>query len=237
MSLSRSSTLVVAFVALGCARQTPGAKPHEMSAAQHEAMARREQAHAEVHAGRFDAGAREETTYCPERPGKTACWTGMTNPTKEHLEQAEEHRKRAADHRAASQALRDAEARACVGIPDADRDESPFDRRDDITSVDELYSPPSGAKTSTRRLDGATVVFRAVPGMTAQWLQRVIDCHLARNAALGHEVPEMPYCPLVLKGVTASVSPTQAGFAVAIKADSPEVAREVVRRARALAPR
>lgn len=232
-----------ASLAFACARQTPGANPHDMSAAQHEAMARQEHAEAEAHSARYDPNAEKSRSRCPgggaaaAGPAADACWTSTTNPTKEHLEHAEEHRKRAADHRAASQALRDAEARACVGIPDADRDESPFDHREDIASVTELYSPLSGGKNPTRRFEGATVVFRAVPGMTAQWLQRVIDCHLARNAALGHEVPEMAYCPLVPKGVTASVTPTQSGFAVALKSDDMDVAREVLRRAKSLVSR
>lgn len=78
------------------------------------------------------------------------------------------------------------------------------------------------------------MTFRAMPGMTAQYLQRVIDCHLARNAALGHEVPEMPSCPLVPKGVTAKVEPTSTGFAVEVRADDVETANEVLRRARTL---
>jgi hypothetical protein len=71
--------------------------------------------------------------------------------------------------------------------------------------------------------------------MTAQWLQRLVDCHLARNAALGPDVPEMPYCPLVPKGVTATVTPTAAGFSVAVHADESDTASEVLRRARTLA--
>lgn len=242
-----SPTLIRAFsacastsLAIGCARQTPGAHPHDMSAAQHEAMARQEHSEAEAHSARFDPNAGRERSRCPAGgaaaagSGADVCWTTTTNPTKEHLEHAEEHRKRAADHRAASQALRDAEARACIGIREEDRDESPFDHREDIESVEKLYSPPSGGKNPTRRFEGATVAFRAVPGMTAQWLQRVVDCHLARNAALGHEVPEMAYCPLVPKGVTASVTATQAGFAVAIRGEDTEVANEIWRRAQAL---
>lgn len=235
--------LVLALAAIpglaDCARQTPGANPHDMSAAQHEAMARQEHTEAESHSARYDPNADRTRSGCSGggRAAVDACWTSTTNPTKEHLGHAEEHRRRAADHRGASQALRDAEARACVGIPVADRDESPFDHREDIASVEPLYSPLSGGKNPTRRFEGATVTFRAVPGMTAQWLQRVIDCHLARNAALGHDVPEMAYCPLVPKGVTASATPTQAGFGVAIKSDDMDVAREVLRRAQALVAR
>jgi hypothetical protein len=83
-------------------------------------------------------------------------------------------------------------------------------------------------------MEGAVIVFRATPGMTAEWLQRVVDCHLARNAALGHDVPEMPDCPLVPKGVAATVKATDAGFAVAVRSEDSSTAAEVLRRARSL---
>jgi hypothetical protein len=78
------------------------------------------------------------------------------------------------------------------------------------------------------------VIFRALPGMTAEWLQRLVDCHLARNAALGHDAPEMPFCPLVPKGVAATVTSTGSGFADAVRAGDTDVANDVLRRARAL---
>ena len=213
----------------GCAHQTPGAEPHDMSAAQHEAMARQEQSTAEAHSARYQATS--EGTQCGRAE---PCWTTTRNPTQEHLNHAAEHKKRAADHRAASQALRDAEARSCVGISEEDRATSPFDHREDIESVEKLFSPPSGGKHSMSRFEGATVTFRAVPAMSAQWLQRLVDCHLARNAALGHEVPEMAYCPLVHNGVTASVTQTSAGFAVGIRGADTATADEIWRRVQTL---
>lgn len=208
-----------------------------MSVASHETTAAQEQGAAAAHEGQYDASAQQTRERCSAgaaKAGSGACWTSVTNPTAEHLRHANEHRKAAAEHRAAAQALREAESHACLGIPAADRDESPFDHREDIESVEPLYVGTSSGKLTTKRLDGAIVTFRAIPGMTAQWLQRVIDCHLARNAALGHDVPEMAYCPLVPKGVTATVSGTQTGFAVAIRGDSQETANEVLRRAQAL---
>jgi hypothetical protein len=65
-------------------------------------------------------------------------------------------------------------------------------------------------------------------------LQRIVDCHLARNAALGHEAPEMPDCPLVPKGVTGKVTATSDGFAVAVASDDSATAAEILRRARAV---
>ena len=88
-----------------------------------------------------------------------------------------------------------------------------------------------------RYFEDAVVVFRAVPGMTAEWLQRLVDCHVARNAALGHDVPEMSSCPLVPKGAHATVTATSGGFAVAIRGDDEATSREILRRAEALRTR
>ncbi len=233
-----ASATVVALVA-ACGG-TPGAQPHDMSAAQHEAMAEAAEHGAALHQAQYQADASAPPS-CGRRnftPGtgvvEPVCWTSSRNPTSEHLEEANRLRKVAADHRAASQALRDAEASACVGLTDEDRDTSPFVHREDIAGVEPLYASYVSGKSPYSKLQGATVTFRAMPGMTAQYLQRVIDCHLARNAALGHEVPEMPSCPLVPKGVTAKVEPTSTGFAVEVRADDVETANEVLRRARTL---
>lgn len=204
-----------------CASTTPGAQPHDMSATQHETMASQEQRAAGPVGGTVDGGY----------------WTSVTNPTAEHLEDAKKHQKMAADHRAASQALRDAEARACFGLPEHDRDTSPFEHREDIASVEPLTVGTPSGKSTTPRTEGAVITFRAVPGMTAQWLQRVVDCHLARNAALGHDVPEMPNCPLVPKDVAAKVTATDSGFAVAVRSDDSRTADEILRRARRAAIR
>ena len=221
-----------AALALACGPRTPGANPHDMSTAQHEATAREEQAKTQTHAAQYDPNAKATAQSCTDLLGSAVCWSSTTNPTKEHLESAEEHRRRAADHRAASQALRDAEARACAGISERDRDQSPFAHREDIAAVSPLYKADWGPG----RLEGAVVTFRAVPGMKAEWLQRIVDCHLARAASLGHVVSEMPYCPLVPKGVTATVRSAPAGFAVEIRAAHAEDAGEVWRRAETLAP-
>ncbi len=220
-----------------CTSATPGARAHDMSAAQHAASADDEARTAQLHAARFDAKASEEANRCSPNGQSDACWSSTSNPTREHLDDSRKHQAMAADHRAASQALRDAEARSCVGLPDTDRDTSPFDHREDIASVAPLTVGTTAGKSQSARNEGAIVTIRAVPGMTAQWLQRVIDCHLARNAALGHDVPEMAYCPLVPRGVMARVSGTEAGFAVAIRADDSQTAQEVLKRARALTSR
>ena len=239
-------TQLLSTLALGlpvsCAATTPGAQPHDMSAPQHEAMAANEGKKAELHSAQYDPGASIKSERCnrgaaARTGGDEGCWTSITNATAAHLEQSQKHQKMAADHRAASQALRDSEAHACVGISAEDRDMSPFEHREDIASVEPLTVHAASSRGSSTRTVGAIITFRAIPGMTSQWLQRVVDCHLARNAAVGHDVPEMPSCPLVPNNVTAQVNPTASGFAVSVRSDDTDTAREVLRRAQTLVAR
>lgn len=199
-------------------------------------MLAHEEREAEAHEARYDPEAAQRRTRCLSGSASATepCWSSVTNPTAEHLKHAEEHRARAAEHRAASRALRDAEARACRGIPADDRDESPFARREDIARVAPLHEPLT-PKLAARRLVGVEITFRAVPGLTAAWLQRVVECHLARNAALGHEANEMAYCPLVPDGLSARVREDGPVLTVEIRSAHERTAREIVRRAELLA--
>jgi hypothetical protein len=162
-----------------------------------------------------------------------ACWTARVNPTEQHRADAAEHHQIAAKHRAAAQALRDTEASKCAGIEETDRDTSPFYFREDITSVQPITAPAdpqrAGKSTATRSV-GGRAIFRAVPGMTAEWLQRSVNCHIARASVLGHQDPAMSYCPLALKGVHAIVESTGDGFAVEVLADDEATAKEILRR-------
>jgi hypothetical protein len=222
---------------------TPGAKPHDMSQAHHEAAAREQEQLAESHQAEFDPAKTVEHEHCtpaiaarrdPSYPNNLICWTSVTNPTAKHEREARDHRKQAADHRAASAALRDAEERSCGGIAPDDRDISPFEHLEDLVSVEPLDHLARRAGRRLSRVDGVRIVLRAVPGLTEQWLQRVIDCHLARNSSLGHEVPEMVDCPLVPRGVEATVRAVHGGFAVELRAGDEETANEILKRARRL---
>lgn len=224
--------LVLAF---GTACATPGTRPHDMSVAHHEEAAGAEEERAAALEGPALSGCTSSASApdAPDRP----CWTGEEDPTPARRAEADRHREAAAAHRAAAQTLRDAEARECVGLSDADRDQSPFSHREDLASVTELTEEVRVGRSGTSpRVVGATIVVRAVPGLTAEWLERVLECHLARNASLGHDVPEMPYCPLVPAGVTVRVRSVGDGFAVDVRADGDEAAAEVLRRARLLLP-
>lgn len=217
----------------GCAAD-PGTKPHDMSQAQHEAMAKQEDQAAVEHAEQHDPTASAELTNCS---GKGGCWTSVSNPTAQHANDAKRHQELAHKHRAAAAALTDVEARACAGLSEEDRDMSPFYHREDIAAVTPLFEEFKAGKGVTKKEVGATIVFRAVPGVTAEWLQRVVDCHIARAAAVGHDMPEMSYCPLVPKNVKANVASTGDGFAVNVSADDASTIAEIRKRAEALKSR
>ena len=233
------SVFVSAFAATSACATTPGARPTDMSASQHEAAAKGHDDEAAPHAAAYDpkaSGAERSCGGARSRVEDGPCWTSNANPTAGHLHDAEAHQKMAADHRAASKALRDAEASACGGVSEADRDESPFVHREDIVSATKIEMTTTSGKSTTVRLVGATVVMRAVPGLTKEYLQRHLDCHLARNAAMGFVMSEMAFCPLSVKGVRVTVEGRGGAFAMEMRADETEAAREIFRRAQALVP-
>jgi len=225
MSKPSSLVLPIAAFLVGCA--SSGTRPHDMSAAEHRSAAEREEQAALEHAALYDPDASGQVRRCSK---PHVCWTSRSNPTRQHAEDAKTHRELAAKHRAASAALVAAESRACAGIEPEERDISPFYHREDIVSVEPVYHEAQ----REARLRGAKVVFREVPGLTPERLQRQVECHLARASAAGHVMPEMSYCPLMLRDVKAEVARTSSGIGVLVSSDDPETSNEILQRAQTL---
>jgi hypothetical protein len=226
--------LLVTTLLAACTSATPGARPHDMSAAHHEREADHEASAANRDAAKYDPNVRAVVQGCG--PYDDVCWRSKRNPTAEYRHMADEHRRAAAEHRAASAALRDVEAKACGGVSAEDRDISPFERTEDIASVEPLTEKRWAGTGRVRRTvtAGVRVTFQAVPGLTPDQLQREVDCHLARAAVLGHDIPEMPDCPLVPKGAEARVVTTAQGLEVDVRADDLGSAADIVARAERL---
>src|SRR6266545_1092843 len=172
---------LVSALFVACAAD-PGTRAHDMSAAQHETAAKNEEQASGQHAAQHDSNATKTTVHCAKGD---VCWTSRSNPTEQHRVDAARHRELAAKHRAAGATLTQAEAQACAGIAEEDRDISPFYHREDIASVKPLEKEVQIGKQINKKVTGAVVVFRAVPGLTAEWLQREVNCHIARAASLG----------------------------------------------------
>jgi hypothetical protein len=232
--LSSVLASVAASFLVSCA--SSGTEPHAMTAGQHEAAAKNEDQTAKAHESQYDPSRVipvPSRVGCPfyDRIHCYGAWSSVSNPTAQHLVEGKRHVEIAAQHRAASQALRDAEARSCKNVPEGDQDISPFYHRQDIVSVAPLKQ---GLPYGGGPVIGAEVVFASLPGMTVEWLQRVVDCHLARNAAIGDAQKEMPYCPLAVPHVRTLVRSVGNGFAVDISSDDDKSVKEVIARSEAL---
>lgn len=140
MFKSKASLSLVSVALLGCA-SSEGTKPHDRSAAGHDEEAAREEVLANQHAVQYNPTAVRERPACSgvlarkSGLGGDVCWGSVINPTEVHRVQADARRRVAVEHRAASQALRDAEAATCGGLSDEERDTSPFMHVEDIAMV------------------------------------------------------------------------------------------------------
>jgi hypothetical protein len=126
-------------------------------------------------------------------------------------------------------------ARACAGLSDAEVANAVTTLKPSIESVQSKYEIVSYPKGSpAQRLDGAVIYVRATPGSSAQWTTRILTCHGLRH------VPELcaakDRCPFGLEGARVRTTETSGGFAVTIEAKDLDVAQEILRRSRELAP-
>jgi hypothetical protein len=227
---------------VACATSRPK-MDENMSAAEHDRAATEDKAEARKHADSYDPKAVRYVDLYPESragcdktlpPDCSPFWSMTKNTTDRELSQAAAHAARARQHRAAARALRETESRACAGVALADQDMSPFLRERDIDAVEELGQ--SGGRAPQGSPAGAAIAFKPVVGLTVQTLQRIVDCHLARNAALGREQGEASGCPLNVKGATAKVRAVEGSLVVDVTATDAGAALEITKRARALAP-
>jgi len=167
----------------------------------------------------------------PEPMPPTIAWSARVAPTRDQTAGLESLRAGARAHRLASAGLREAESTACSGLSGDDLDVSAFFYRDDIVDVQPLRSP-SGAQLG--RLEGAVVTFRRVEGLSVRRLQRLVDCQIARDAALGYAAPETTWCPLALRGVRAQVAIGDRGLDVRLASEDADAAEQTYLRAVAL---
>ncbi len=115
--------------------------------------------------------------------------------------------------------------RECPDVEPEDRDQSPFDHIEDILWVSALKSARPGfpAHVPHTQVVGAAIAFKSVEGLSAQRLQRIVDCHLERS-------------DLLPRGVQARVVTDGGQLVVELLADLPSTARALLARARLLTP-
>jgi hypothetical protein len=164
------------------------------------------------------------------------CWTALVNPSSSEMFRTA-RLQAAVDHRRAESAdLRDAEALSCAGVSPEDRNASPLQHDGDTVGFAEIRASDRLTSSWEKRLMGASVRVRAVPGLTVERLQHLVDCHIKRNLAAGYALTEMESCPLSLRGVRAVVAGPSGGvFTVSISSDDGGTALEILKRSKTLA--
>jgi hypothetical protein len=137
----------------------------------------------------------------------------------------------AQEHLDAANRLRNDERVACEGVPDADRLGGPFAQPQNVTAVDVVRDRVLLPKGFMQPV-GVAVYIKAEPGMTQQWLGRIIACNVAHVAAMGGA--DRP-SPLSVANTQVAVSSTSVGFRVTVTSKDASVARSVIDKGEELA--
>lgn len=227
--LDHVTQLLLCIALGGCGAASPheeGADAHLSTAVAHERAAAEQE--------RPRMAATLDWRRCVAQGRGLLCSSMFRDSTAEREREAERHRAFAAAHRSASQALRDAEASACKGLSGDDLDIPLLARSHYIVSVEPIYRGPSSGEATAKHLLGASVTFSATTGLTLERLRRLLDCEVARAAALGHDNAGVQFDPLAVPGATAIASSARDELSVAITVGDPEAASKILERARAL---
>lgn len=244
---TRALLTVAGFASLfafSCAKPPPPKNPHPepLSVAEHIAEAKRHEAEAARQQAMYvpNPAERGRTLKCFEQvnpvpapddggeriPLLRPCWTTPANPTAIHLEEAQENRREADEHRARAAALIGAEKRSCQGLGESAVAHSPFIHREDIVLAEPVHEKDE--------LRGARVLFRKVPGLTSDWLEKVGSCHQARAAVMGFSATFMPSDPLSVRDANLSVKTIEQGVWVTVTSERAESAALIWARVRGL---
>ena len=139
-------------------------------------------------------------------------------------------------HNAAEEAASMERSRCGPDVDDASL--APVLNRQSIESVEPLYTrTPSGKSGEESRLYGAVIRIKAIQGVTAEWLDRALECHSARRVLGRVPADVLPNDPFWLPGRMVDIDAQSArdGFQVAIRGSTVDDAQEILIRANAFA--
>jgi hypothetical protein len=126
---------------------------------------------------------------------------------------------------------------ACKDVPEAETHLAVLMSSADVLSVREIRANERLDESTIALGNGARIVLAARPFANSAWLESVIACHLARNAAQG-KVSHASSSPLDVEGIVVVVTGWTPGeLAVDITSPRTDRAEEILTRARGLLPR
>jgi hypothetical protein len=123
----------------------------------------------------------------------------------------------------------------CAGVAESERERPSILERDSVESVHALMGEQKYLKYSVSQLRGAEIVVRAAPGLTRQWVARVLRCHVAWHDVVASGSGAGSADPLVVGRPDLSFAETETGFVVRIAGRSTAEGEEILRRAQEMA--
>lgn len=180
MAITHLVVAALAVIATACGGTAPGARPDEMSAAEHDRAAHDHETMSQSHEQQYDPAARATGTAV-DVTGLEGAGTTY-NPTDGHRDEAVQHHRYAQEHAAAAQELRRFDQAECHGIPADTR----------------VTCPLLGGVASVEDIDGGVRLHLAAGTSGAAMLEQ-LRCHFAFARSRGYD--GMPECPLYLRGL------------------------------------
>lgn len=138
------------------------------------------------------------------------CWDASEELAEHRRFLAEREQNLAQVERRAATGMVETELAACKGLSPAELEHSPFAHRREIAAVIPNHV--------TGTLRGVRVVWKPVPGLTADWMRRAIECHRARFERLGEPAIYLPEDPTLVARATATVEQHNGHLEVLIEA-------------------
>jgi hypothetical protein len=124
---------------------------------------------------------------------------------------------------------------SCRDVPEVETHLAVLLSPADVLWVEELREGVRRTDGSIPSGDGARIIISSRPFSTAPWLQQMIDCHRARDAARGGP-SSASTSPLDVPNTRVHVGWSPGYLIVDVVADNDDAAREVLARARACCP-
>jgi hypothetical protein len=128
-------------------------------------------------------------------------------------------------------------ASACAGVPDVERDHPSMLQPPELEGVRESMGEQRYIKFTRQELRGAELLVRPTPGVSRQWIARVIQCHVAYQDLPGAGVPEASADPFRVDEANITFGETDTSFVIRIQGANKAEGEEILARAQRLVAR
>jgi hypothetical protein len=122
----------------------------------------------------------------------------------------------------------------CAGIPDSERDHPSALQPPQLEGVRTAMGERRLIKLSVQEVRGAELFVRPNPGVSRQWLTRVVRCHVAYHDVAGASLQESSPDPLLVNQPEITVDETDTCFVIRIKGANKTDGQEILARAQRL---